>query len=233
MDQQWCHRNVVLSTCDHYPLQLFLGRRAPNRVPSVMKITDLKSGLRLRNLLAGSDVVLIAAEAHGKGIANVVYRSDDGTIADRLVTDSDLEGVVEVTGSRWTFDADGAAFRLASEARRIELAHVFDPFAVVADHVVTRETNEQWSDSARSPRSGKPVSTAVHVHDSWMQIRSNALIPAWRCGAVRSGGVRYLQAQVFNCSLQHRTGLALQCTTHQCVVEVSGPDQGFVGVPQT
>jgi SNF2 family DNA or RNA helicase len=96
-----------------------------------VKITELRAGLRLRNLLAGSDVVLVAAEAHGEGIANVVYRSDDGAIADRLVTDSDLEAVVEVTGSRWTFDADGAAFRLASEARRIELAHVFDPFAAV------------------------------------------------------------------------------------------------------
>ena len=96
-----------------------------------MRIADLQKGLRLRNLLAGSDVVLVAIEAHGDGIANVVYRSDDGTIADRLVTDNDLDDVIEVTGSRWTFDADGAAFRLASEARRIELAHVFDPFAAV------------------------------------------------------------------------------------------------------
>lgn len=96
-----------------------------------MKINELRPGLRLRNLLAGSDVVLVAAEAHGEGIANVIYRSDDGAIAERLVTDGDLDGVIEVSGSRWTFDADGAAFRLASEARRIELAHVFDPFAAV------------------------------------------------------------------------------------------------------
>ena len=96
-----------------------------------MRISDLRPGLRLRNLQAGSEVTLVAVETHGEGIANIVYRSDDGIIADRLVTDSDLEIVREATGGRWTFDADGAAFRLASEARRIELAHVFDPFAAV------------------------------------------------------------------------------------------------------
>ena len=32
---------------------------------------------------------------------------------------------------RWSFDADGDHFRLASEARRIELAHLFDPFTAV------------------------------------------------------------------------------------------------------
>ncbi|MXZ29232.1 MAG: DUF3883 domain-containing protein [Acidimicrobiia bacterium] len=33
--------------------------------------------------------------------------------------------------ARWSFDADGEAFRLASEARRMQLAHLSDPFAAV------------------------------------------------------------------------------------------------------
>jgi hypothetical protein len=32
---------------------------------------------------------------------------------------------------RWSFDGDGAAFRLAAEARRIRLAYLFDPMLVV------------------------------------------------------------------------------------------------------
>src|SRR5438105_3234157 len=31
----------------------------------------------------------------------------------------------------WAFDADGALFRLVSEARRIRLAHLFDPYLAV------------------------------------------------------------------------------------------------------
>ena len=44
-----------------------------------------------------------------------MYRADE----DRL--DLDLRG------PSWTFDADGSLFRLAAEARRIRLAHLFDP----------------------------------------------------------------------------------------------------------
>lgn len=38
---------------------------------------------------------------------------------------------LQVADRRWTFDADGAMFRLASEARRMKWAHLSDPFAAV------------------------------------------------------------------------------------------------------
>ena len=34
-------------------------------------------------------------------------------------------------GRAWSFDADGALFRLVSEAKRIDLAYLFDPFLAV------------------------------------------------------------------------------------------------------
>ncbi|MEJ7721818.1 MAG: DEAD/DEAH box helicase [Ilumatobacteraceae bacterium] len=39
-------------------------------------------------------------------------------------------------GRRWTFDSDGSAFKLASEARRIQLAHLFDPFAAISSATI-------------------------------------------------------------------------------------------------
>jgi SNF2 family DNA or RNA helicase len=96
-----------------------------------MLISDLTTGTRVRNLTSSGDVVVIAVEAHGDNVVNVVYRSDDGTIGDRLLTFDDLALIEKASGRRWAFDADGAAFKLASEARRIELAHLFDPFAAV------------------------------------------------------------------------------------------------------
>ncbi len=96
-----------------------------------LQLSDLKAGIRLRGLVAGHDVSLIAVESHGPDIVNVVYRSDDGAIADRLVTSAELAAVEPASATRWTFDAPGREFKLASEARRIQLAHLFDPFAAV------------------------------------------------------------------------------------------------------
>jgi hypothetical protein len=43
--------------------------------------------------------------------------------------------VVEV-GRPWSFDGDGALFRLVSEAHRIRLAHLFDPVLAVHTSLV-------------------------------------------------------------------------------------------------
>ncbi len=96
-----------------------------------MRIDELKSGLRVRGLVAAGDVTIVAVEPHGGSVANVVFRADDGGIADRLVTSEDAARCERADERRWTFDADGATFKLASEARRIELAHLFDPFAAI------------------------------------------------------------------------------------------------------
>ena len=97
---------------------------------------ELKAGLRVRGLVAAGDVTIVAVEPHGDAILNVVYRGDDGHIADRLLTFEDLGRIEVATGRRWSFDADGAAFKLASEARRIQLAHLFDPFAAVGSSTI-------------------------------------------------------------------------------------------------
>jgi len=97
---------------------------------------ELKAGLRVRGLVAAGDVTIVAVEPHGDAILNVVYRGDDGHIADRLLTLEDLGRIEVATGRRWSFDADGAAFKLASEARRIQLAHLFDPFAAVGSSTI-------------------------------------------------------------------------------------------------
>jgi len=102
----------------------------------MLELYELKTGLRVRGLVAAGDVTIVAVEPHGDGIVNVVFRADDGSIGDRLVTVDDAAEIEAATGLRWTFDADGAAFKLASEARRIQLAHLFDPFAGVASSTI-------------------------------------------------------------------------------------------------
>jgi superfamily II DNA or RNA helicase len=104
--------------------------------PLMIELHELKPGLRVRGLVAAGEVTVVAVESHGDGIVNVVFRGDDGHVADRLLTAEQAANVSAAFGRRWTFDADGGAFKLASEARRIQLAHLFDPFAAVASSTI-------------------------------------------------------------------------------------------------
>ncbi|WP_211232761.1 SNF2-related protein [Desulfatirhabdium butyrativorans] len=66
-----------------------------------------------------------------------MYRSPDGRIADEILYRHD-EARLEIVeqGRPWSFDADGALFRLVAEARRIRLAHLFDPVLAVHTSLV-------------------------------------------------------------------------------------------------
>ena len=86
----------------------------------------------MRGLVAAGDVSIVAVEPHGDAIVNVVFRDADGHIGDRLLTAEQALQVSVAQGRRWTFDGDPHGFKLASEARRIQLAHLFDPFSAVA-----------------------------------------------------------------------------------------------------
>lgn len=93
--------------------------------------TDIKRDQRLSGVVAGSDVTVVAVAVHGPTSATLTYRTADNQIEERVITLEDLSGVHIRTGGRWTFDADGESFRLASEARRMKWAHLADPFAAV------------------------------------------------------------------------------------------------------
>ncbi len=92
---------------------------------------DLTAGRRLAGVVADSEVVVVAAEIHGASSATLTYRTGGGQLGERVVTTDDLNTISEVAQRRWTFDGDGAAFRLASEARRMKWAHLSDPFAAI------------------------------------------------------------------------------------------------------
>jgi hypothetical protein len=63
-----------------------------------------------------------------KSVITLTYRRASGEVGSELLYRAD-EGRLDLdaAGEAWAFDADGALFRLAAEARRIRLAHLFDP----------------------------------------------------------------------------------------------------------
>ncbi len=96
-----------------------------------LALTDLAKGKRLAGVVADGDVTVVAVETHDANSATLTYRTSDGQLGERIITTADLDVITEVSDRRWTFDADGASFRLASEARRMKWAHLADPFAAV------------------------------------------------------------------------------------------------------
>ena len=67
-----------------------------------------------------------------RGRAHPDLPPPSGRIAEEILYRHD-EARLEVVqqGRPWSFDGDGAAYRLVAEAHRIRLAHLFDPVLTV------------------------------------------------------------------------------------------------------
>ena len=99
--------------------------------PSPLRFADIAAGTRLAGVVPNAAVTVVALQVHGPESATLTYRTADGQLGERLISVADLATVTLAPSSRWTFDADGELFRLASEARRMRFAHLADPFAAV------------------------------------------------------------------------------------------------------
>ena len=96
------------------------------------KLEDLKPGLPLVGLEPSVVATVAAVVPIGESSVQVFYRTPDGTTKERLLGRADEESISVATIERpWSFDGDGAAFQLTCEAKRIDLAFLFDPMMAV------------------------------------------------------------------------------------------------------
>jgi SNF2 family DNA or RNA helicase len=100
---------------------------------SSTRLEDLTPGARVSGLLVpGSPVTVVQVEWHGTSAMTLTYREDNGRVDHEILyRDAENRLRIEEEGRAWSFDADGNLFRLASEALRIRLAHLFDPYLAV------------------------------------------------------------------------------------------------------
>lgn len=83
-------------------------------------------------MIAEGTVTVVAFKLHGEDSGTLTYRTaEGGGLGERLLNKRDSAKMSVASKRRWTFDADGADFRLASEARRMKWAHLSDPFAAI------------------------------------------------------------------------------------------------------
>jgi hypothetical protein len=99
---------------------------------AMLKLEDLKPGLSLVGLEPVVVATLVAVVPIAVGAVQVIYKTSDGTFKDRLLNWADEPSISLATVDRpWSFDGDGAAFQLTCEAKRIDLAFLFDPMMAV------------------------------------------------------------------------------------------------------
>ena len=102
-----------------------------------MRLEDLRPNSAIRGVHPDGLVTVVSVQWFGSAALELTYKTPAGTVANELLYRHDetrLEVVVQ--GRPWSFDGDGALFRLVSEAQRIRLAHLFDPLLAVHTSVV-------------------------------------------------------------------------------------------------
>ena len=97
------------------------------------RLEDLTKGAVVRGVLSDRAVRVVDVEWHGSNAITLTYTDDLSGKPDQelLYRDNEPQLSIEQAGRAWAMDADGSLFRLVSEAKRISLAYLFDPFLAV------------------------------------------------------------------------------------------------------
>ena len=102
-----------------------------------MKLEELTVGGSVRGIVPNASVTVVSVQWHGSDALTLTYRDPAGRVAEEILYRHD-EARLELlaAGRPWSFDGDGALFRLVAEGQRIRLAHLFDPVLAVHTSLV-------------------------------------------------------------------------------------------------
>ena len=187
-------------------------------------LEEIKPGLLLTGLEPGSIVSVMAAVPIGTGAAQVIYKLPDGTIRERLIGSAEVGALAVATIERpWSFDGDGEAFKLAVEAKRIDLAFLFDPMMAIhtsnvepLPHQITAVYESMLPRQplrfvlADDPGAGKTIMAGLYIRELIMRADSRrilvvapgSLVEQWRDELFEKFG---LQFNVFSAALEAAT----------------------------
>ena len=95
-------------------------------------LEQLTPNASVRGILPDGLVTVVSVTWFGSAALELTYKAADGKVGSVLLYRDDEPRLELVEHGRpWSFDGDGALFRLVSEAQRIHLAHLFDPLLAV------------------------------------------------------------------------------------------------------
>jgi superfamily II DNA or RNA helicase len=94
------------------------------------RLEELTKGALVLGVLGDRAVKVVDTAWHGSSAITLTYTDElSGRVGQELLyREDEARLVVQAAGRAWSMDAEGNLFRLVSEAKRISLAHLFDPF---------------------------------------------------------------------------------------------------------
>jgi SNF2 family DNA or RNA helicase len=169
----------------------------------MLKLEDLKAGQSLVGIEPELVVSVVAVVTIAEGAVQLLYRSPDGSaIKERMLNRSDEATIGLATTERpWKFDGDGAAFQLTCEAKRIDLAFLFDPMMAVhtsnvepLPHQITAVYESMLPRQplrfvlADDPGAGKTIMAGLYIRELIMRadarriliVAPGSLVEQWR-----------------------------------------------------
>ena len=187
----------------------------------MLALEDLKPGQSLVGLEPNLVVTVRSVNTLAEGAVDLVYRTSDGTLRERMLTRADEAQISLATTERpWKFDGDGAAFQLTCEAKRIDLAFLFDPMMAVhasnvepLPHQITAVYESLLPRQplrfvlADDPGAGKTIMAGLYIRELVMRADSRrilivapgSLVEQWRDELHEKFGLEF---QVFTSQLE-------------------------------
>lgn len=190
----------------------------------MIRLEDIQGGMSLEGVEPERIVTVSAVVPVGDEARQVFYKLPDGALRERLVTRADeAEISVATTARPWSFDGDGEAFRLAVEAKRIDLAFLFDPMMAVhtsnvepLPHQITAVYESMLPRQplrfvlADDPGAGKTIMAGLYIRELVMRADANrvlvvapgSLVEQWRDELFEKFGLEF---RVFSRDLEAST----------------------------
>ena len=98
----------------------------------MLKLEEIKKQAVVSGIDAVNPVRIVATELVGENALTVYYKTIEGAVLERMLFRTDEPNLfLAESGKPWAFDSPGEDFKLAAEAFRINLAHLFDPMMAV------------------------------------------------------------------------------------------------------
>src|ERR1035437_4772671 len=98
----------------------------------MLKLEEIKNQSAISGIDLNRPVRIVATEFVGDHALTVYYKTIEGAVLERMLFRADEPTLfLAEAGRPWAFDASGQDFKLAAEAFRIHLAHLFDPMMAV------------------------------------------------------------------------------------------------------
>ncbi len=186
-----------------------------------MKLEDIHPGLSLTGIDPAAVVAVVATVPLGEDALQLIYRTPGGTMQERMLGRADEASIGVATAERpFSFDGDGAAFQLACEAKRIDLAFLFDPMMAVhtsnvepLPHQITAVYESLLPRQplrfvlADDPGAGKTIMAGLYIRELIMRADSHriliiapgSLVEQWRDELFEKFGLEF---QIYSTPLE-------------------------------